>query len=279
MGNRKKPFLSIALMGFFLLVMLSIPAGFLMKTWLPPVASKHGVGIDYVIHFLLWTTGAVFVVGHLVLMWLVWQNTGKGKSTYKPVSQKVEFIWALVPVIFMGVISEAGVLVIGRPVWQQLYGETDADALKIELIGRQFEWFVRYPGKDGVFGKTSPEAVIKRTVDGDNFVGLDKSDPAALDDIVLRSALRLPVGRMVSIRLRTQDVQHSFSVPAFRVKQDLVPGLTTRTQFTPTLVGEYEIACSELCGLGHYKMRGMAIVLTEQNFDDWLAKQKSFFND
>jgi len=106
-----------------------------------------------------------------------------------------------------------------------------------------------------------------------NPLGLDKNDPAAKDDLFFRGVLRLPVNRAAAVRLRSHDVQHSFSVPAFRVKQDLIPGATTRTQFVPIVEGTYEIACAELCGLGHYKMSGTVIVMSQQEFDEWLAKQ------
>jgi cytochrome c oxidase subunit 2 len=220
--------------------------GFASQTWLPPVASKHGEGVDFVIHYLMVTTGIVFVIGHVALIWLVWRHSGTESSTYRPVSSKTEWLWALVPVVFMAVVSEAGVLVLGHPVWNQLYGELPPNTIEAEVVGKQFDWLIRYPGKDGTFGRTDPEKVHETR----NSFGLVKEDPAAADDIVERGILRLSVNRTASIRLRSHDVQHAFSVPSFRVKQDLVPGFPTHTQFQPTKVGEYEIVCAELCGLG-----------------------------
>ena len=169
--------------------------------------------------------------------------------------------------------SEAGVLVIGAPVWPQLYGQLPQGAVEVEVVGKQFEWFVRDPGKDGKFGQTKPQLVHEVR----NPLGLVEEDPAAKDDIVGRGVLHLPVNRAVSVRLRTHDVLHSFTVPAFRTKQYLVPGFTTHTQFTPIKTGKYEIACAELCGLGHYRMRGFVIVTTQQEYDQWLAGQTGWF--
>jgi cytochrome c oxidase subunit 2 len=173
----------------------------------------------------------------------------------------------------MAVIAEVGVLALGLPTWMEVYGEAPEDALVVEVVGKQFEWIIRYPGKDGKFGEASPELVN----DARNPLGLDRKDPAARDDVVLRGNLHLPEGRPVSVRLRSHDVLHSFTVPHFRIKQDLVPGFTTSTLFTPTRSGSYEIVCAEVCGLGHYRMRGMAIVEPAGDFEKWLAEQPGWF--
>ena len=273
MSPKRPPLAGVFLVVFFGLVTTLTVLGFMVRTWLPPVASQHGEGVDTVIHYLLVTTGIVFVIGHVALACFVWRHSGQGMATYRPVSGKTEWLWALVPILFMAVVSEVGVLVIGRPVWGQLYGEVPQDAVEIEVMGKQFEWFVRYPGKDGKFGATRPELVHETR----NPLGLVEDDPAAKDDIVSRGVLRLPIDRTVSIRLRSLDVQHSFSVPSFRVKQDLVPGVTTQTHFKPIKAGQYEIVCAELCGLGHYKMRGMVLVISQQEYDQWLARQLGWF--
>ena len=259
---------AVLLVIFFCLVTALTVAGFLIRPWLPPVASQHGEGVDRVIHYLLITTGAVFVLGHGVLAWLVWRHSGSGPATFRPISRRTEWLWALVPVAVMAIVSEAGVLVIGAPVWDQLYGETPADAVQVEVVGKQFEWIIRYAGDDNKLGKTRPELV-----DETNMLGLDDDDPAAADDIIVRDVLRLPVDRAVSVRLRSHDVLHSFAIPACRVKQDVVPGFTIHTQFKPIKAGKYEIACAELCGLGHYRMRGELHVLTALEFDKWHEEQ------
>ena len=273
MNPRVFPISRVLIVAFVCLVAALTVFGFVVRSWQPAVASEHGVGVDRVIRYLLVTTGAIFVIAHLALAWLLWRGSGKGPATYRPVSRRTELLWALFPVLAMALISEAGVLVIGRPVWEQLYGELPADTLEVEVVGKQFEWFVRYSGKDGTFGRTEPERVHEVR----NLVGLVKKDPAATDDLVFRGVLRLPVGKPVKVRLRSHDVLHSFSIPAFRTKQDIIPGVTLGTQFTPTEIGEFEIACAELCGLGHYKMRGTVKIMPQEEFDQWLAGQTGWF--
>jgi cytochrome c oxidase subunit 2 len=166
-----------------------------------------------------------------------------------------------------------GVLAKGLPVWEMIYGATPPEALVVEVTAQQFEWIVRYPGKDGVFGRTRPDLVSGEA----NPAGLDPADSAAVDDVVTRGALHLPAGRAVVARLQARDVLHSFSVPAFRVKQDVVPGMVIPTQFVPTTPGRYEIACAELCGAAHYRMRGRVIVHPPEEFAAWLSTQAGFF--
>jgi cytochrome c oxidase subunit II len=142
--------------------------------------------------------------------------------------------------------------------WAHVMGPAPADAFVVEITGQQFAWNVRYPGPDGIFGRTDPKLINPSAF---NFIGLDKDDPAAQDDIVLQNQLVLPEGRPVRVRLRSLDVIHSFFLPNFRVKQDAMPGMTTETWFIPKQAGEYEIACAEHCGLGHYRMRGALFVV------------------
>lgn len=239
---------------------------------LPPVASVHGHGVDDTIRYLLWASGAIFVLGHVVLIAFVCRSRPDGPS-YRAPSATVEWAWALGPVLVMAGIAEAGVLFVGGKAWSQMYAETPADAVAVEVVGKQFEWLVRYPGKDGRFGAVDPAKVHETR----NPFGLDKKDPAAKDDIVARGTLVLPLGRPVVVRLRSQDVLHSFWIPAARVKQDLVPGSVMRTQFTLETAGEHEIACAEVCGLGHYKMRGVVKVEAPEAFDRWLAAQTGWF--
>jgi cytochrome c oxidase subunit 2 len=266
----------LALVVCFVLMVAITLFGFAAGPWArPAVASQQGENIDTVINYLLVTTGVVFIIGNAGLIWLVLRYSGSGPSGYKPESAKTQWMWALVPVACMAAISEIGVLLLGAPVFDGMYGKAPADSLQVEVVGKQFEWIVRYPGKDGKFGRTSPKLVHTTR----NPLGLDEDDSTATDDIVVNNILRVPRGRMVQIRLRTHDVQHSFSVPAFRVKQDLVPGLVTHAQFVPTRTGKFEVVCSQLCGASHYRMRGEVLVMEPQEFDDWLAKQKGWFED
>lgn len=258
----------IALALLFLSITLLAVVGF-AKDWMPPVASEHGVGVDGVIGYLLLSTGAILIIGTLVFVAFLWLY-GRGRPTGSPkASPQMERRWSLVPVIGMALVAEAGVLVKGLPVWEQVYGDMPEDAIVVEVNAQQFEWIIRYPGKDGTFGRTDL-TLIDNTA---NPAGLDRADSAAQDDLVFRNRLHLPTGRPVYLRLLSRDVLHSFTVPAFRVKQDVVPGMVGSTQFVPTRPGSYEIGCAELCGIGHYQMGGSVIVLPPVEFEAWHEDQ------
>lgn len=269
--HRQTPEL-LALALLFLGIMILTVVGF-AKDWMPAVASEHGVGVDGVIRYLLLTTGAILVIGYLVLVSFIWLY-GRGRPTNSPqTSPRLERRWSILPVLGMALIAEVGVLAKGIPVWKQVYGSVPDNALVVEVTGKQFEWIVRYPGKDGRFGRTDLTLIDNRA----NPVGLDREDPDALDDLVFRSALHLPAGRPVHIRLRSRDVLHSFSIAAFRVKQDVVPGIVGSTLFVPTRPGRYEIGCAELCGMGHYEMNASVVVHSPEEYEAWLQDQTGWF--
>jgi cytochrome c oxidase subunit 2 len=269
MNSKRQTLEAAALVVLFGGIMTLTFAGFAFRDWMPPAASKHAAGMDGMINYLFITTGAIFVIGHVVLIRFIWKFS-RGKDTQSPVtSARTERRWSIAPVVVMALVSEVGVLVIGLPVWDEIYGEVPEDALVVDVAARQFEWLIRYPGPDGEFGRTEPAEIDG----GNNPMGLAPSDGSGADDIVGRNVLRLPVDRMAYLRLRSHDVLHSFSVAAFRVKQDIIPGLIGSTQFVPTLVGTYEIGCAELCGLAHYRMRGTVEVMSQPDFDAWLDEQ------
>jgi cytochrome c oxidase subunit 2 len=141
-------------------------------------------------------------------------------------------------------------------------------ATVVRVVAEQFAWNVQYPGGDGQFGRTKPELMS-----ADNPLGLDKTDPAAKDDITTINQLNLPVGKPVIIHLSSKDVIHSFSLIQMRVKQDIIPGQSIPLWFTPTVTGDWEINCSQLCGLGHYRMRGFYSIKTQEAYDTWLKEQ------
>lgn len=257
----------------FVVLGVLVVVGFLARTWRPFLASEHGAGIDKVITYLMLCTGVIFVVGHLVLGWLVWRFKDDGQDDrFERPSRAQEWAWAAVPLVLFVGVSEFGVVILGGPAWDKVYGEPPADALHIEVVGKQFEWIVRYPGKDGKFGRAKAELVEEP----ENPIGLDEDDPAGTDDVFLRNTMHLPVGRHVVLRLRSNDVLHSVWLPNFRVKQDLIPGITTRAQFRPTETGQYELGCAELCGLGHFRMRGLVHVESTADFERWMSEQKGW---
>ncbi|OFV90354.1 MAG: hypothetical protein A3G76_01660 [Acidobacteria bacterium RIFCSPLOWO2_12_FULL_65_11] len=240
------------------------------RSWMPPLASRHGAGIDAMLLYLLVTVGGLFLTGYLALAYLIWRGGRRDRIGTRLASHKTEVVLSVVLGLGMAVIAEGGVLGIGMPVWTEYFDAAPpADATVIEVTAQQFMWNVRYPGADGRFGRTAPQLVDETT----NPLGLDRSDPAATDDIVTINEIAVPFGRAVRIRLHAKDVIHSFFLPHFRVKQDAVPGMTPEMVFFPTSTGSFELACAELCGLAHYRMRGFFNVVSETQFRAWLSTQ------
>ncbi|KAF0246746.1 MAG: cytochrome c oxidase subunit [Planctomycetota bacterium] len=254
-----------------LATILTVGAFFVLK-WRPEVASEHGRGVDRMITYIIFAAGFIFVVGHLVLSTFLVKFGGKGTAAYKPMTHKTEMLFTIGPVVFMVAVSELGVLAIGGPVWNQVYTHKPDD-LVVDITAKQYEWISRYPGKDGKFGRKRPDLFD----DQENPLGLDRKDPDAKDDIVVRGAVYLPVGKGAWFNIQSWDVLHSFNVPVLRAKQDAVPGLTTHTRIVPTAVGRYEISCAEICGPGHYRMRGFVNVKSEADFAKWLKSQVGWF--
>ncbi len=238
------------------------------RGWLPPLASRHGAGIDNMLIYLLVATGAMLVVGNLLLGYLVWRFSNREKVSHRQAGPRAERNLAIGLGLLMTLVAEGGVLAIGLPVWSEYFASAPpADAVLVEVTGEQFAWNVRYPGPDGVLGRTDPGLI-----DETDPLGLDPDDPAGADDVVAINNLYFPVGRPVRVRLRSKDVIHSFFLPHLRVKQDAVPGMTIDVWFVPTVEGRYELACTELCGLGHYRMRGFAHVVTPEELERWLEE-------
>ncbi len=241
------------------------------RTWLPGVASRHGAGIDAMLNYLLLTVGALLLISYLALAWFIWRGSRRDAIGARFASRKVEIGLSVALGVGMAMIAECGVLAIGMPVWSEYFDSAPpADAITVDVTAQQFMWNVRYPGRDGKFGRTDPRLVDDAT----NPIGLDRTDPDGRDDIVTLNEITVPFGRAVRIRLHSKDVIHSFFLPNFRVKQDAVPGMTPEVVFFPTRKGNFEIACAELCGLAHYRMRGFFNVVSQQEYDEWLRKQQ-----
>jgi cytochrome c oxidase subunit 2 len=243
---------------------------FVAKTWWwPAVASLSGPALDSQFHYTLIAMGIVFVAAQAGLGLFVWKYRDRPGTTaaYSHGNTTMEVLWTtLTAILFFGL------AIAGARLWAtERFEPARNDAVKVEVTGLQFAWYFRYPGPDGKFARTKPE-LIDASAGGEAAVGIDSTDPASKDDFVT-GILYLPVNREVDVTLRSQDVIHSFFVPAMRFKQDAVPGLAIHVHFTPDKVGDYEIACAELCGLGHYKMHGMLKVVSQKDFDAWSAQR------
>jgi cytochrome c oxidase subunit II len=232
--------------------------------WFPEDISEHGPAIDAQFMRTLVVVAIAFIASQVALGWYVWRyrDTGKGEVVYTHGNAKLEVgMMLLVTVVFVSLAA------MGQKVWAQLHlQDAPADAVQIEVTGQQFVWNIRYPGVDGKFGRTDPKLIN----DQENPVGLDTKDAAAKDDIVSVNRMAIPVNKPIKVILRAKDVTHSFFVPALRFKQDTVPGLAIPVHFKALKTGEYEIACAELCGLGHYKMKGYLMVMEDAQYEAWL---------
>ena len=235
------------------------PLAALLTQMLPADASAHGPALDRHLLLNLWIALALLALAHLLLL----AGLAKRRANTPPRRQAlIEFL----PLAALAILF-AFLAVRAEALWQAArYIGADPAALQVEVTGMQFAWYFRYPGKDAAFGATKPELVAPGE---GNPVGLDTTDPQATDDFV-SSQLVLPAGREVDLRLRSLDVIHGFSVPEMRLKQNAVPGQTLHIHFTPTTPGEYAILCTQLCGLGHYRMAAILRVLPENDFQAWL---------
>lgn len=162
------------------------------------------------------------------------------------------------------------IFLIGVPLWAHIMEKfpKPTEAHTVEVVAEQFTWNFHYPGPDGLFGRKD-----SALIDGANPVGLDGSDPASSDDIVSVNQLHVPSGRPTLLYLSSKDVIHSLFVPAFRVKRDIVPGMRIPLWFEPILQGTFEIGCAQLCGLGHYRMRGDVVVQSPEEYENWFQEQ------
>jgi cytochrome c oxidase subunit 2 len=172
-----------------------------------------------------------------------------------------------------GAVAAAEVLLLAAfsiPAWASLVNPPAENALVVRVTAQQFSWTMHYPGPDGEFGR-----VDAALISAENPAGLDRQSIHARDDVIAINELHVPLGRAVVVQLSARDVIHSFGVPAMRVKQDAIPGMMTPVWFTPALEGRFDIACSQLCGLGHYRMRGTVIVEAPEAFDRWLISESA----
>ena len=246
---------------------------FIAKTWwLPHAAAAAGAGIDRQFTITFITMGVVFVAAQCALGYLVWKYRDQGGKQTVPYSHgnvKLEVLWtALTAILFIGL------NLAGSPIWAaERFEPAKAGAIPVEVTGMQFAWYFRYPGPDGKYGATKAD-LMDPSAGNESAIGLDTSDAASKDDIVA-GTMEIPVNREVDLTLRAVDVIHSFFVPSFRFKQDAVPGLAIHMHFTPTEIGDYELACAELCGLGHYKMHGIVKVVSQEDFDKWIAEREA----
>jgi len=235
---------------------------------LPVEASTHAAEIDHMIVLVHWLMAVLFVGwgAFFVFVLFRFRKSANPKASYAgakgKISKGTEVAVALIEVILL-----VGYAI---PAWARRVTQppAESEAVVVHVVGEQFAWNVHYPGPDRKFGRTD----IK-FVSADNPLGLDRSDPAGKDDVTTINQLNLPVDRPVLVHLSSKDVIHSFGLYEMRVKQDAIPGLQIPVWFVPNRIGDYEITCSQLCGLGHFRMRGFVTVQSQADFTKWFDEQ------
>ncbi len=250
-----------------LLVVGTILFHFLSPWWFTPIASNWKM-MDDTVNITFVVTGIVFVAVNLFLasaVFLYRHRKGR-RAEYSPENKRLE--WWLTIVTSVGV---AAMLTPGLFVWAK-FVTVPKEASVVEAVGQQWAWSYRFPGRDGVLGTTDP-----RFVSPTNPFGMDPQDPRGADDVLISSPeLHLPINKPVKVLLRAKDVNHQFAVAQFRVKMDMVPGMITYFWFTPTRTGSFDVLCEQLCGMGHFAMRGRVVVDEPEAFDKWLAGQPTY---
>ncbi len=265
-------------------------------------ASEHGGAIDSMFNVTLFFTGLVFVITHIALFWFAYKYRWREgrKASFIAHDNRLEVVWTAVPAVVMTLL-----VVRGLDAWDAIMADVkpDEDYLEIEAIGQQFNWIIRYPGPDGKLG-----ARDYRLTTATNQVGQDFRDRKNWDDIIVGQELYLPVNKKIRVRIIAKDVLHNFYLPQFRVKMDAVPGMPTYFVFKPIKTTaeyrnelrkypdfhkpydptdpqgpkrwekfEYELACAELCGKGHYSMKRIIRVVSQEEFDAWYKQQESYY--
>ena len=268
-----------------LLMLLFVIGAFVLFFWYSiahyddytlPLASIHGAKTDA----LFWTTtvitGIVFVITNVLLFFFSFRYQYKKdrKARFYPDNSRLELIWTIVPAIALTILITQG-----YRVWSEITDKAPDDAEIVEVMGYQFAWKARYPGKDNALGKYD-----YRLIDVDNQFGMDFRDGSSFDDFIPRE-IHIPKGKPVLFKIRARDVLHSFYAPHFRMKMDAVPGMPTRFWMVPTKSTDemrieldnpdfnYEVACAEVCGRGHFAMRQIIVVDEPEDYEKWKSEQ------
>ncbi|WP_298711162.1 cytochrome c oxidase subunit II [Chitinophaga sp.] len=288
-GEKKSREQSNRINGFLMIVFLVL--GLIGVWWchdllkdrmLGDPASDHGEGVDSLIKVTFIITMIVFVltqIGLFVFAWKYQEKDGR-KAFYFPHNNKLEVIWTVIPAIVLTILVAFGIRH-----WLRMTSEAPKESMVVEVIGKQFNWYVRYPGKDGQLGRRN----YKLINDANNPLGQDWADGLNHDDVVAPE-LHVVVGKPVKLIIGSRDVVHDVGLPHFRLKMDAVPGIPTTLWFTPTITTAeyrkktgnpefvYELACDQMCGSGHYSMKANIVVETQAEYDAWLAKQVTQFS-
>ena len=276
--------------------------------WLPADFSRHGGAIDVMFDFILWMTTLVgaLVFAAMIYFMIKYRHRPGRHARYTHGNMKLELVWTLVPTLILALTAA-----LSQKTWSQIKYHENApkpedNPIHVHVVGKQFKWYFHYPGKDGKFGPTlDPKLVNRDAAEPEKIIGLDRGHPDAKDDLVA-VLMYVPVNRPVLVELDSVDVIHSFFLPSFRVKQDAMPGLHGRIWFEATrtsrqVVGEhddaadssqgeaahpiwgyekspkpFDIVCAELCGQGHFTMRGDLFIVAQDEYERFLKQEASY---
>jgi cytochrome c oxidase subunit 2 len=233
---------------------------------LPPCVTVHGEKIDSLFMIIFWLTAAIFVVTQVTYIYflIAYRKRPGHKAFYSHGNDRLEIIWTTAPTIVFLALA-----IYGNRLWEEIHRPAPSSSLVVDVSSYQFGWQMRYPG---VSGKLAPIDV--RHISDQNPFGTDPADPLTAQDVIA-SELVIPVGRPVHLLLHSRDVIHSFYVPEFRLYQDCVPGRTIGwVWFQATRTGNFQLACNQLCGTGHYNMKAPIRVVTEEEFQKWLKPRQ-----
>ncbi len=268
-------------MAFFIFGLIGIVWSYLhaQQYFLPEASSPHGRRTDFLFWLSMGIIMVAFIVTNILLFYFPWRYQYKAgrRAAYYPENHKLELIWTVVPAVIMAVM-----VFTGWRAWRDIMAEAPADAQVFEIVGKQFNWIVRYPGVDD----NKLGAFNYKLINNNNDTGIDYTDPASFDDFTSTSELHIPANKPILLKIRARDVLHSVFIPHMRVKMDAVPGMPTRFWFIAdkttdemkNMTGNqnfgYEIACTEVCGRGHFSMRLRLIVEDEASWQAWCKEQK-----
>jgi cytochrome c oxidase subunit 2 len=253
------------LLGLILLV-ITVAGCFLFAVrpvWFPAAITAEALQYDHQFTWTLWIAGAIFIAVQVLLAWTIFRGRRRRRASYATGNRRLEVAWLGATAALFIALSVAG-----SRGWAKVPAPTAGEEI-IEVHAHQFAWSFRYPGPDGHFGRAAIEFISDA---GGNPVGIDPKDPAGKDDVVTAS-LRIPAARDVLLLLHSRDVIHDFFVPELRTKQDIVPGMEIPLEVHVDQPGSYEIACAQLCGLGHSQMRSVLIVMPGAEYDRWKRQQ------
>ena len=247
-----------------------------MLEWLgmPVGASAHAAEVDRIMVLIHWLMLVLFVGWSIFFVYVLvrFRSGANPQANYRGVRGRWS-TWVEGGVLVAEIVLLAFFSI---PFWRTNVDAAppSGQATMLRVVAEQFAWYAHYPGADGVFGRT--EIAL---VNADNPLGLDRNEPVGKDDIIAINRMNLPVGKPAVIMLSSKDVIHSFGLPQMRVKQDAIPGIVQPVWFTPTQVGRWDIACSQLCGLGHFRMKAIYEIQTQDAYETWLKEEAEFLEN